>query len=572
MTTAAKSEALVLISDFNLSNLASILTKDPSSPSIIPKLAPYGQVIQTLMNQMPELWSEQATGAVVWTSAEWASAAYKGLLFNQPAGQAQMMQEVDEFCEAIKQIPQHVRYILVPTWTTPSYEGRLGLLDMDSTRGTSLALMRMNMRLVESLRDDPRIFVLDASRWTGLCGAASFNRRLWYLAKTPYSVELFRQAAEDIKAAIRTLSGASRKLLVVDLDDTLWGGIVGDIGWERVRLGGHDPVGEAFKDFQLALKGLARRGILLAIASKNEEKTALEAIRCNREMVLGLDDFAGWRVNWEDKAQNILTLATDLNLGLQSVVFIDDNPVERARVREALPEVLVPDWPINPMDYKASLLGLRCFDNARVTTEDLQRTEMYASERKRNECRQNLHSVDQWLETLNLQVEVEGLNKDNLERASQLFNKTNQMNLSTRRLTILELWDWSQRPENALLTFRVSDKFGDYGLVGIASLAVDCGARDARVMDFLISCRVMGRKVEETMLHVLTGAAARMGAEILRAEYLPTTKNKPCLDFLDRSGFEKQTLLFSWPLDKAYEKPKAVNLVSKGAMASNRLF
>src|SRR5262249_22053124 len=161
----------------------------------------------------------------------------------------------------------------------------------------------------------------------------------------------------------------------------------------------------------------------------------------------------------------IVALAAELNLGLQSVVFIDDNPVERARVREALADVLVPDWPSNPMDYSAALQGMRCFDRPRMPSEDLQRHEMYAAERKRKEFKQSFASADQWLETLNLQVEVEGLSKENLERASQLLNKTNQMNLSTRRLTIAELWEWSQNPENMLLTFRVCDKFGDYGLV-----------------------------------------------------------------------------------------------------------
>ncbi len=574
MTLTKKSPALVLVSDFNLGNLASILAKDSSSPSIIPKLAPFGQVMQTLLNQDPELWSEDATGAVVWTSPEAVSLSYKRLRSYQNDEPEGIIREVDEFCAAIKTLPPHVKYVLVPTWTTAPYEGRLGLLDMDPTRGTSLALMRMNLRLAESLSTDPRVFVLDASRWTGFYGEKSFSRRLWYMAKTPHSVELLRLAAEDIKAAIRGLTGGARKLIIVDLDDTLWGGVVGDIGWDKVRLGGHDPIGEAFKDFQLALKSLASRGMLLAIASKNEEKTALEAIRSNREMVLGLDDFAAWRINWADKAQNIVALAADLNLGLQSVVFIDDNPAERARVRDALADVFVPDWPINPMDYSAALQGLRCFDHPRITSEDLQRTGMYASERKRMEFKQTFDSADQWLETLNLQVEVEGLNKENLARASQLLNKTNQMNLSTRRLTIAELWEWSQKPCNALLTFRVCDKFGDYGLVGIASLALDSASQEARVVDFVLSCRVMGRKVEETMLHVLTRAATNMGAQIVGATHLPTSKNKPCLDFFERSGFQKPASggAFSWALNKAYAKPRAIGLLLKSATVLNRSF
>jgi FkbH-like protein len=572
MTITAKSSALVLVSDFNLGNLASILARDSSAPSIIPKLAPYGQLMQTILNPDPELWSEDTTGAVIWTSPEAVSGSYKRLCRNTNEGSEGIIGEVDEFCAAIRNLPPHIKYVLVPTWTTAPYEGRLGLLDMDPTRGASLALMRMNLRLAESLSADPRVFVLDASRWTGVYGEKSFSRRLWYMAKTPHSVDLLKLVAQELKSAIRALTGGARKLIIVDLDDTLWGGVVGDIGWDKVRLGGHDPIGEAFKDFQLALKSLASRGILLAVASKNEEKTALEAIRSNREMVLRLEDFAGWRINWEDKAQNIVALAAELNLGLQSVVFIDDNPAERARVRDALTEVFVPDWPINPMDYSATLQGLRCFDHPRITSEDKQRTEMYASERRRMEFKKAFDSADQWLETLNLQVEVEGLNKENLERASQLLNKTNQMNLSTRRLTIAQLWEWSQKPDHALMTFRVCDKFGDYGLVGIASVELDSISREARVVDFVLSCRVMGRKVEETMLHVLTRAAANMGAQVLGARHLPTPKNKPCLDFFERSGFLQAASrgAFSWALDKAYERPKSIGLLLKAPTVLDR--
>src|SRR5439155_12335873 len=287
-----------------------------------------------------------------------------------------------------------------------------------------------------------------------------------------------------------------------------WGGIVGDLGWQSIRLGGHDPIGEAFRDFQLGLKILKERGVLLGIVSKNEESTALEAIRSHPEMVLRQDDFAGWRINWEDKAQNIANLAAELNLGLQSVVFLDDNPVERARVREVLPDVLVPELPANPMEFKAALQQLRCFDTPVISSEDQTRTGMYVSERQRRAAQAHISSLDQWLESLQMEVVAEPLSETNLDRATQLFNKTNQMNLSTRRLTKEELWSWSRENGNSMLVFRVSDKFGDYGLVGIASFRLEAGSQtDARIVDFILSCRVMGRKVEETMLHVLAVSA-----------------------------------------------------------------
>ena len=359
------------------------------------------------------------------------------------------------------------------------------------------------------------------------------------MSKSPFGNALLKEAVADIKAAVSGIAGRARKLIVLDLDDTLWGGIVGEVGWEHLQLGGHDAIGEAFVDFQRALRYLQRRGILLGIVSKNEEAVALEAIAKHPDMVLRLEDFAGWRINWRDKAENVVDLVAELNLGLQSVVFIDDNPAERGRVREALPEVLVPDWPADRMLYASALLSLRCFDAPAISREDRQRTAMYAAERERRTLQSTLGSAADWLRSLEVRVQVEPLHEANLTRTAQLLNKTNQMNLSTRRLTESELLAWANQPGRVLWTFRVSDRFGDSGLVGIVSLETE-GER-ARIVDFVLSCRVFGRAIEETMVHVAVDHARALGAHEVRAEYLPTAKNKPCLEFWQqRSGFRQR--------------------------------
>jgi FkbH-like protein len=272
------------------------------------------------------------------------------------------------------------------------------------------------------------------ANWVELTGGRAFNPRLWYLGKVPFGNELFKAAVRDLKASLRGIQGQARKLVILDLDDTLWGGIVGDVGWRKLVLGGHDPAGEALVDFQHELKALTRHGIVLAIVSKNEESVALEAIREHPEMILRKDDFANWRINWEDKAKNIAELTADLNLGLDSTVFIDDNPVERARVREALPEVLVPDWPEDKRLYPHALRSLDCFDKPAISEEDRRRQQMYVIERKRTELKIQVGSVEGWLQTLDLIVKTEPLNAANVGRLTQLLNKTNQMNLSTRRM------------------------------------------------------------------------------------------------------------------------------------------
>ena len=284
------------------------------------------------------------------------------------------------------------------------------------------------------------------------------------------------------------------------------------------------------------------------------------AIQNHPEMVLRLEDFAGWKINWNDKAQNIVDLVTDLNIGLQSAVFIDDNPVERARVREALPEVFVPDWPENKMMYKSALLRLPCFDTPSTSPEDRKRTSMYVAERQREVLKRRVESLDEWLKTLHIKVKVEELNETNLQRAAQLLNKTNQMNLTTRRMTGSELVDWVKPDNRKLWIFRVSDKFGDSGLTGIVSLEVN--QKTGRIIDFVLSCRVLGRKIEETMLYAVISYAQFIQLDDIYADYFPTPKNQPCFAFWKQSGFtyNKGKNCFTWQIRHPYALPDAIQI------------
>lgn len=524
-----QSYTCVLVSDFNLQNFAGYIANDPESPGIKPISTPFGQPAATLLDGELPCWHNKPDVAVVWTRPESVVSAFKALVEYHLVSLQTVLQQVDEYCALLVSMSERVKYVLVPTWVLPSYRRVFGLLDMQTGIGPANTLMRMNLRLAENLAKASNIFVLDAHHWTAPAGSQAFSPKLWYLGKIPFGNEVFQAAARDIKAALRGMLGYARKLIIVDLDDTLWGGIVGDAGWENLVLGGHHHLGEAYADFQHALKSMRNRGILLAIVSKNEEQVALEAIGKHPEMVLKLVDFAGWRINWRDKVQNIIDLLSELNLGPQSAVFIDDNPAERGRVKESLPEVLVPDWPEDPLFYPATLLSLPCFELPSLSREDLDRTTMYLSETKRRELKKTAVSLEDWLARLSIQVRLEELHPANLQRATQLLNKTNQMNLSTRRLSEAELMAWAEQEHHRLWTLRVSDKFGDAGLTGIISLEIQ--DRSARIVDFILSCRVLGRKIEETMLAVAIHQALASGVETVYTRYLPTAKNKPCLDF-----------------------------------------
>lgn len=225
---------------------------------------------------------------------------------------------------------------------------------------------------------------------------------------------------------------------------------------------------------------------------------------------------------------------------------------------EALPEVLVPDWPEDPTLYASALLSLRCFDAPSVSREDLERTQMYASEKQREGLRAEVSSLDDWLRTLGIVVRAERLKAGNRTRAAQLLNKTNQMNLGTRRLSEQELEEWALLPGHELYVLHVSDRFGDAGLTGIVSFCLE--GDKAHVVDFVLSCRVMGRKIEETMAHLVVDRARSKGARAIEARYLATPKNVPCLEFWQRSGFEQQEEVFSWREPSRYPLPPMVSL------------
>lgn len=272
---------------------------------------------------------------------------------------------------------------------------------------------------------------------------------------------------------------------------------------------------------------------------------ALEAIRKHPEMVLREDDFVGWKINWTDKAKNIADLASELNLGLQSVVFIDDNPIERARVRHALPEVLVPEWPEDKLLYPSAFARLRCFDTPAISREDAERTRLYVEECQRDQLQTEVGSVDEWLKSLEITVHAEPLGRANLVRATQLLNKTNQLNLATRRMTQTELLAWSAHPDRAFWTVSVSDRLGNAGLTGL--LSIEREGDLVRIVDYVLSCRVMGRRIEETMAHMAVEAARERSASLVLAVYQATAKNKPCLTFWLSSGFtNSDERIFRW--------------------------
>jgi FkbH-like protein len=545
---------LYFLADFNIETLAR-LVGNSVLPGTETRMAPAAPVMVQLASGSPgPEWS-----AVVWSQPDSSIASFRGAVTCEETDADRAIEETREYAAAIGRFARGTRATFVPTWVLPPWHRGYGPLDFRPGLGIAHLLARMNLALSDALGDEPNVFVLDAARWIASVGPRAWSDKLWFATKSPFTAVVFEQAASDLAAAIAGLNGSTRRLVILDLDDVLWGGIVGEVGWQGLNLGGHDPAGEAFADFQRALKGLTRRGIQLAIASRNDEAVALEAIDRHPEMALRRADFAGWKINWTDKAQNVVDLLAEIGLGAESAVFIDDTASERARVGSAVPGVFVPEWPGDPSKYREALASLRCFDVPFITREDRARTGMYAAERTRRTSLSAAGGLGAWLESLDVVVTVESLTRATLDRATQLFNKTNQMNLATRRLANTELMAWAAADDHSVLTFRVADRFGDSGLTGLVGLAFE-GPR-ARLVDFVLSCRVMGRSVEETLLHVAAAHARARGAAELVAEFRPTSRNAPCLEFFRRSGFRAESDgRFVWSVSDHYERPQWVTL------------
>lgn len=542
-----------VISDFNAELFGRYLGQ-AIAPAPQVQVTPFAQLYQSLDSP-----PDAAAAAIVWTRAEGAIAFFRRAVEFEDVAHDEVLAEVDQFADIVARFAAGMRTVLLASWITPPGSRGYGPIDLRPGTGIANLVARMNLRLAERLSAAPNVYILDAERWIRAAGARAGSPKMWYAGKVPYGNPVFEEAALDVSAALEGLAGRSRRLIVLDLDNTLWGGVVGEAGWQGLSLGGHDIVGEAYADFQRALRALSRRGIQLAVVSKNDESVAMEAIDRHPEMLLRRGDLAGWKINWDDKAANIAALAGELNLGLASVVFIDDSPIERARVRETFPEILVPEWPSDPAQFRATLESLRCFDAGVLSAEDRTRGQMYVAERERKATLDRVGSLDDWLKTLEIKVFAAPLGPGNAKRAVQLLNKTNQLNLATRRMTEAELMSWLSSPERRLWTVTVSDRFGDSGLTGIVSVQLD--GRTARLADFLLSCRVMGRRVEETMLYLAESFARERGAAELLAELIPTERNRPCLEFFEKSGMSRVSeFLFSRRLDSEPRPPDCVLL------------
>jgi len=407
---------------------------------------------------------------------------------------------------------------------------------LPGSRSAFLTCLNTELRTAADGAGVDLIAVDDAVYRDGL--ASWHDPALWHRSKQEISPAMSPSYGELVARVVGARQGRSYKCLVLDLDNTIWGGVIGDDGLDGIVLGQGSALGEGFVSVQEYAKELARRGIILAVCSKNDEVNALEPFERHPEMVLRRRDIACFRANWQDKATNIRAIAKELNIGLDSLVFLDDNPFERNYVREQLPMVAVPEIPDDdPARVPGVLAAAGYFESLGITAEDRERTSQYQENRARSELQANTGDLESYLRALDMRMVWNRFDRVGRQRVVQLINKTNQFNLTTRRHTEEDVDAIMADPRSFGLQIRLLDRFGDNGIIAIV-IGRMTEPKTVTIDTWLMSCRVLGRGVERTTLNLVALQAQALGAEQLVGEYIPTKKNGMVRDHYAKLGFE----------------------------------
>lgn len=456
-------------------------------------------------------------------------------------------QEVDSLCaETLDRVLDIVRAIRANSSAlilVHNFEHALfpssGLLDAQSQFGQQNAIRRLNLKLVESVSSIGGAYVVDLEHILAQVGyGAGLDDRYWHIGRSPYSLSLFERLAAEYTKSARALKGKNKKCLVLDCDNTLWGGIIGEDGLSGIKLGPTYP-GSQFLEFQSAILDLYHRGILLALCSKNNEADVMEVLKNHPYTLLRPEHFVSMHVNWNDKPSNLEEIAAELNLGLDSFVFVDDSEFECGLVRQTLPQVTVVQLPSDSTQFRRTLQGLEFFDTLTITEEDRRRSSMYRSEAERRQMRQQSRSLNEYLRSLDMTVTVGRADDFSIPRIAQLTQKTNQFNLTTRRYSEEDIRRMANHSDYVVYYAQLEDRFDNNGIIGVAILHFNGG--DAIIKTFLMSCRVIGRGVEKVLLSKLVNSAASRGHVCIIGQYLPTAKNGLVAEFYSQHGFRQAT-------------------------------
>lgn len=493
----------------------------------------YNGIAMDVFDEHSDFYKFEPDAVILWTSYE--DVKHFPALFSDKAA---VQKAADEVAAYYQNIWSHIQsklscHIFQTNFVLPK-ENVLGNLEANYLFSRSNYYRLLNLSLAE--KRERNVTIVDAEALACLIGRNQwYDESNYFLSKQGLNLAYLGKFVHLFVQQLKAVVGQVRKCLVLDLDNTLWGGVIGDCGAEGIQLDPTNAVGEAFLAFQNYLVALKNRGVILAVCSKNDVDIAKSAFLKNPFMLLKLEDISCFVANWEDKATNLKTIAKELNIGLDSFVFFDDNPAERAIIKQYLPMVQVIDVPQDPAKYVQALDQASPFEWLQVTTEDLNRTETYATNYKRMELESSFVNYEEYLQALNMQGSVCAVGDDDLERFTQLINKTNQFNLRTKRYSEGNIQAMFANQDYLLLKVSLKDCFSNYGVISCVILKKD--AENCFIDTWVMSCRVLKRGVEEFTFNVIAEQAAKMGCKFLIGEFIPTEKNAMVKTLYDHLGF-----------------------------------
>jgi FkbH-like protein len=527
--------------NFTIDAMSPVLEGELVRAGFYPKLylGEYDGISQDLLDPQSALY---AFGPDFIILAQWLETlaprvATRFLSFSASALDAEIDRVLGEIRGRLAALRQHsTAPVLLNNFVLPPYPA-LGILDAQSDSYQAGSVLRLNHGLQQCAREFPDVYLVDLMGLTARIGyTQAFDERFWHIGRAPLSRTALTMLAREYVKFVRALRGRARKCLVLDCDNTLWGGVIGEDGIEGIKLGSTYP-GSCYQAFQREILNLKDRGVILALCSKNNEEDVTDVIRSHPDMLLRKEDFATWQINWNDKVTNLRKIAAQLNLGLDALVFADDSRFECDFVRENLPQVEVIHLGEEPSAFTRLLNSGAHFDSLTLSYEDRVRTQMYQAEAQRQELQASATSLPEYLAQLQIVATLGSADDMTVPRIAQLTQKTNQFNLTTRRYSESEIRAFCAAPAVEVFYMKLRDRVSDLGLIGVAILKYE--ARMAQIDTFLLSCRALGRGAEECLLaHCLTRSGAR-GVSRLLGHYSHTSRNAQVADFYSRCGFAR---------------------------------
>ena len=437
-----------------------------------------------------------------------------------------------------------------------------GIFETKSNFGLQKMINTLNNNLQDFIQNLDSVYLFDMNGFISKHGENNvFDPKQFLFGDLKISLDFIPYLVNDLMGYVIATLGISKRCIVLDLDNTLWGGIIGEDEFDGIKLGS-DPSGKAFVEFQKYLLSLHNRGILLAINSKNNFDDAIKVIEEHPDMILKKEHFASIKINWNDKVSNIKEISDELNFGLENFVFIDDDPLNREFMKSSLPQVLTVDLPTDPSKYVRTIQEMNEFNLLKITDEDNQRGVMYSQQRDRKTLEKSSDNLEDFLKNMDLKITIKKANSFTIPRISQLILKTNQFNLTTKRYSLEEIQKMSQNDHMLIGCVQVEDKFGDNGIT--AAFIVEKNGTQEWILDtFLLSCRVMGREIEKSILGYIIKLAKQNNVNKIIANFIPTKKNQPIENFLPNCGFKKEKDFWSISLNDSFTAPNFIKIEEK---------